>query len=360
MSLEQAKPNDGVIKQILDLARWAPSGDNEQPWQFAIGDGAVVVYCADTRDHVVYDLDGRPSQIAFGALFETMAIAASAHQLEIDVRRRLDSQESRPVFDVTFLHRPELRPDPLIGSIEKRSVQRRPMRMRPLSAQEKAALRSAVPANYEILWLESAGQRFKAARLMFNNARLRLIMPEAYEVHRAIIEWNAKFSISRVPDQALGVDPLTLKLMRWAMKSWERLAMTNKIMGTWAPRLQMDFVPGIACAAHFVIQSSTSLHGIDDYVAAGRAVQRFWLTLTSLGLVMQPEMTPLIFSAYIKNDIQFTKSAPLYPLARKLRQQLAETIGERPGQAVFMGRVGAGRPAAARSLRQPLDQLLRQ
>ena len=29
-----------------------------------------------------------------------------------------------------------------------------------------------------------------AARLMYNNARLRLLMPEAYKVHQRVINWG--------------------------------------------------------------------------------------------------------------------------------------------------------------------------
>jgi len=48
-----------VIEQILDQARWAPSGDNTQPWRFEIkGPLHVVVHGSDTRRHCVYDLDG--------------------------------------------------------------------------------------------------------------------------------------------------------------------------------------------------------------------------------------------------------------------------------------------------------------
>jgi len=46
-----------VVEQILDLARWAPSGDNTQPWRFEIVDEVnVVVHGFDTREHCVYDL----------------------------------------------------------------------------------------------------------------------------------------------------------------------------------------------------------------------------------------------------------------------------------------------------------------
>jgi hypothetical protein len=56
----------------------------------------------------------------------------------------------------------------------------------------------------------------------------------------------------------------------------------------------------LACAAHFVIIADTPPADIDDYIAAGGAMQRFWLTATKLGLHAQPEMTPLIFSAYVQ------------------------------------------------------------
>ena len=49
---------------------------------------------------------------------------------------------------------------------------------------------------------------------MFRNAKLRLTMREAFEVHRSVIEWNAQFSEDKIPDQVVGVDPLMLKPMR--------------------------------------------------------------------------------------------------------------------------------------------------
>src|SRR6187402_2826174 len=96
-----------TIEQILDLARWAPSGDNTQPWRFEIVDAMhVVVHGFDTRDHCVYDLDGHPSQISIGALLETIVIAASQHGLRADITRRKQSPDSKPTFEVGFVEDP--------------------------------------------------------------------------------------------------------------------------------------------------------------------------------------------------------------------------------------------------------------
>lgn len=348
----------GVIGQILELARWAPSGDNTQVWRFEIAaPDHVVVHCYDTREHCVYDLDGHPSQISYGALFETMAIAASAHGLRADVARRPSSADAAPLFDVHFVTDPAIVPSPLIGAITRRSVQRRPMRTRALTAQQKLALEQAAGSAYQLQWIEGAGPRWRTARLMFDNAKLRLTMPEAYETHRRVIHWGVAHSEDRVPDQALGVDAATLRLMKWAMVSWQRLSTLNRLMGTWAPRLQMDLIPGIACAAHFVIKARAQPRTIDDYVAAGRALQRFWLTVTDLGLQMQPEMTPIIFAGYARDGVRFSRVDRLQQSAHALRAQLTALIGN-DGFPVYMGRVGSGAQPAARSLRKPLADLM--
>jgi nitroreductase len=349
-----------TIEQILDLARWAPSGDNTQVWRFEIlAPDHVAVHGHDTRDHVVYDLDGHPSQVAHGTLLETLAIAASAHGLRADAARRPGQPDTHPVYDVRLVPDPAVRPSPLLDAITVRSVQRRPLSTRALTEQEKQALQAAVGPEHSVQWIEGLGGRWAAARLMFNNAKLRLTMPEAYEVHRRIIDWGKTHSEDKVPDQALGVDNGTLKLMKWAMVSWERVNTMNTLMGTWAPRLQMDLVPGLACAAHFVIQARRAPQSIDDYVAAGRATQRFWLTLTTLGLHMQPEMTPLIFGRYVREGIRFTRLEPLQQSARRLYGQLNGLLGPDPSTAVFMGRLGAGKGPTARSVRKPLAELMK-
>lgn len=347
------------IYQILDLARWAPSGDNTQCWRFEIaGPEHVVVHAHDTRADTVYDLDGHPSQISMGALLETMSIAASAHGLRADILRRADCSDERPLFDVRFTHDSQVQPSPLLDAIRIRSVQRRPMRTRRLTEAEKHALEEAIGPDFTLCWIEGFGNKLKTARLMYNNAKLRLTMPEAYEVHRRIIHWGTKYSEDRVPDQALGVDHGTLILMRWAMKSWKRLSIMNRLMGTWAPRLQMDLVPGIACAAHFVLKAKQAPQGIDDYVEAGRAVQRLWLTLTKLGLSMQPEMTPLIFSKYVRDERMFTTLPHLRQAAARLREKASDIIFSGEGNPVYMGRIGAGPLPHARSMRRPLEQLI--
>lgn len=353
---------DPVLEAILEQARWAPSGDNTQPWRFEVrGPRQVVVHGFDTRSHCVYDLDGHPSQLSLGALLESMALAASSHGLRMDVQRRPGLPDTTPTFELDFVAQAGLAADPLAAFLAQRSVQRRALSTRPLRSAEKAALAASLPAGYSVLWLEGARTRLACARLMFANARLRLTMPEAHQVHRDVIEWGARFSLDRIPEQALGVDAVTARLMRWVMRSWRRVHFFNTwLAGTVAPRLQMDLLPGWRCGAHFALLAEQAPRQLDDYVAAGRAMQRFWLAATSLGLQMQPELTPLIFARYVRERRVFSRVAGLQALAQQLAGRTESLLGKGAvGRAVFLARIGAGPAATSRSLRLPLAALLR-
>ncbi|MDQ6681443.1 MAG: molybdopterin biosynthesis protein MoeY, partial [Pseudomonadota bacterium] len=345
-----------VVEEILDLARWAPSGDNSQPWRFeARGDDHVVVHAFDTRRHCVYDLEGEASQLSVGAMLETMRIAASGHGRTMRAVRRAGSAVELPLIDVRFEAAPGLEVDPLHASVRERSVQRKPLSTRPLSTNEKAELARSVGPAYSVVWFESFRERLRLAWLAVRSAKVRLTIPEAYAVHREIIEWNARFSEDRVPDQALGADSLSLRSMRWVMANWNRVRTMNRWFGgTYAPRLQLDFIPGLCCAAHFAIIARSAPAGVDDQLAAGAAVQRFWLTATRLQLQLQPQYTPLVFAAYSRKGIAFTSVIAARRRADAVAVMLGALLGDHAARsAVFLGRIGSGPAARSRSLRLP-------
>lgn len=350
-----------LVLQVLDLARWAPSGDNTQVWRFEItGEDCFNIHSFDTRDHVVYDIDGHPSQLSLGALLETIRIAASQYRHRIEVHRSQPSDdERRQRFAVRLLPDQHTQPDPLAPYITTRSVQRRKLSTQPLSSSEKVQLEQALGPHYRVVWLEGAAKRRQMAGLLFANAKIRLTMPEAFEVHRSVIEWDCQFSTDKMPDQAIGMDPVGLKLMKWAMRSWSRVNFMNQYMaGTWLPRIQLDLIPALGCAAHFMIIAPTAPRTVDDYVEAGKVMQRFWLTATQLGLQLQPEMTPLIFAGYVHNGRRFSTTAGLWEQAEQLAERFKTLVGsETLDRAAFMGRIGHGPAATSRSTRMSLEQL---
>ncbi len=349
-----------ALECILDLARWAPSGDNTQPWRFEItSDRTVVVHGHDTRDTCVYDLHGHASQLSIGALLETIVIAASAAHWQVDISRDTSATEDRPRFALCFSYDEATTAHPLLAEIPRRAVQRRWMSTRRLSRVEKHVLELAASPGYRIRWFETPMERFTVGQLMFDCGRIRYAIPEAFATHQSVIAWDTRHSTDRIPDRALGVSPLQLKGMRLAMKSWKHMQLANRLLAAgWTTPIQMDLLPALACGAHFVIVADTAPSGIDDYVEAGRAVQRVWLTATSLGLWQQPEMVPLIFSEYVRSGTRFTRLVDKQDAALGVHEALNSLLGDEGGRAVWMARIGSGAPPQARAIRLPLEQLL--
>jgi hypothetical protein len=349
------------IAKILDLARWAPSGDNTQPWRFEILDEAqFVVHAWDTGNWCVYDLDGFASQIAIGALLETIAIAARSFGLEARFGKVDRPADRRYRIEVT-LDADETQPAaPLAAYIERRVTQRRPMSTRRLDADQRRELEDSVGESFKVVWKADPAEKRSIARLLFASAKIRLTIPEAYEVHKQVIDWGKAESADKIPDQAVGLDRATLRLMRWAMRSWGRVDFLNRYLaGTLAPRIQLDFLPGIRCGAHFLLQSTAPVDTVGDLVMGGRAMQRFWLESTRQGLQFQPEMTPLIFARYAANGKPFTMRNRAHEQAARLARRLQAEFGDDAlAHGVFLGRVGFGQAPASRSVRLPLAELV--
>lgn len=352
---------DPTLRSILEQARWAPSGDNTQPWRFEVcSPRHVRVHGFDTREHCVYDLDGRPSRLSIGAMLETLRIATSTFGLSARIERNAASPEAAPVFDVHLEPVADLPSDPLAAFIEQRCVQRRPLQTQPLTGSQRQELAVSVGPDHDVIWFEGFARRFAMARLMFQSAHIRLTIEEAYRVHASVIEWHTRFSEDRLPDAAVGLDPVSLAAMRWVMRSWPRTRFVSKYLGgTFAPRVQLDLLPGVLCAAHAVIVARSDRIDLEADFAAGRAVQRFWLSAEKLQLRHQPEMTPLIFSRYAAEGRHFTDDTAAVRTAGMVRDRLDALLGADVRQrAVWIGRIGAGPAAQARSLRRPLDTLL--
>ncbi|WP_448553931.1 ThiF family adenylyltransferase [Thalassotalea montiporae] len=353
-----AEPTMSIVEKVLDYARWAPSGDNTQCWRFKItGDNSFTIIANDTRSHVVYDLDGHSSHLAHGILIETISIAATQFGLKATYTEDLSNPEQL-LFDFTLEKDNANIVSPLVPYIKTRCVQRRAMGTRSLSAAEKRELEDSLPKDYSIQWFESKQDKKSIAKLNFCNAKTRLTMEEAFYVHREIIEWHTQYSKTKIPEQALGVDWLTARIMQWMFKSWSRVKFANKFLaGTYAPRIALDYIPSLKSCAHFAIRADKEPQCIEDYIDAGRAIQRFWLTSAKLGFGFQPEQTPVIFAKYLRNNIKFTAQQEVIDNAQQ-GMKMFNSIVDKPEQVHFLGRLGRTQLPRSRSTRMDLKDLI--
>lgn len=356
--------NAPEIERILDLARWAPSGDNEQPWRFEIVDPATLrIHVRHEAGANVYEFaDGRPVFLAVGGLLETIRLAASRFGLGTDWQ--LESADGLRIA-VTFSDDADLAPDPLADFITWRSVDRRPYRRERLTAAMKQALAEAWGPDFVVKWHEDFAARWAASRLNMKATAIRLGIPECHRVHREVVNFTDPYAPRGLPAAAIGLDPLTVKLMRWANARWSRTKWLNRYLGgALLAGLQLDLRPGLASAAHLSVrwkdEKRASQAGVGDWLFAGAALQRFWLRAESLGLALQPSYAPLCFSWYALEEKKFWEIKGTAERCRKLAMAADALLGAASANAVFFGRIGfAAVPSpSSRSTRQPLSALM--
>ncbi len=350
------------VERILGAARWAPSGDNSQPWRFEVtGEDSARIRLTSEAGQNPYDFrGGEPSILSGGMLLESLRIAATeqGRAMTWSVRRDENPYEIAAAFPLAE----QTAADPLASALSHRSVDRRRYRTRPLTEAEKAALADALGPGLAVTWHESRDARLRMAGLGALATDIRLRIPEAFAVHQQVIDWGKGHSPTGMPAGSIGLDRSTLAVMRWAMRRWSRMDRMNRVSGTWAASLQLDRLPALGSAAFFTLEPTAAPPGprVERLLDAGRGIQRFWLTATRLGLALQPGLATLIFAQYGADDAPFTADPRLRAKARRLAGQFGAVLGRTPDQVVFLGRIGEPRPGLPklRSVRRPLRELI--
>ena len=349
------------IQKVMDSARWAPSGDNTQPWKFEFySELECTVKGSDTRHHCVYDLQGNASKLAIGCLLETAKISASEFGYHVDISESASNTDEHPTYSIKLVESSSNIVDPLCPHIQTRCVQRKPMGTAPLSTHEKQELINSLPDGFSVIFYESLSQRWQIAKLLFGNAYTRLSMKEGFDVHSSVIEWGATLSKDKVPDGALGVDPVMRKIMKWTMKNWERYSfMTKYLGGTFTPRVTMDMATSLRCCSHFALIAPQECVSQAEYAEAGAALQRFWLTSDKLKLGFQPEYTPIVFSEYLRRNVEFTQNTKTIENAKLMEEKFSDLMQSKElvNRVCYFGRLGRGSKATSRSIRKELVDL---
>ncbi len=357
-----------TLERILELARWTPSGDNNQPWRFEpTGEHSVRVHLHDQRSDDVYDFDGRPSILSCGMLLETMRLAATREARRLEFRAVSTSDDQHRI-DVTFPEGP-VHPDPLADFILARSVDRRPYRLATFTEKQQRELEAALDSELEIRWLKTPRERMRFAMINARATAIRLRLPEAASVHSKILELDRTSCEYGIPVSALGLSPVMRGLIRAIHKQPEMATSLTRIVGAGLPALEFDLIPGLFCSSHFLITTRSPLgqdefSGIAPILEAGMSLQRFWLRATSLGLALHPSMAPLCFAYYAEHGRTF-ESAPecnarAASVLRELRELTSRASPRISDHFVFAGRLGLAPEVVpqGRSLRRPLTELL--
>lgn len=115
------------IRKILEFSVRYPSGDNCQPFKLERLDSArfAIHYLSDQGVHF-FNMKNMSSLLSFGALIESMNIAASQFSCEVDYKIEKDFGTDQPFWGTVTIHRTGISKSPWVDSLKSRFTNRDP------------------------------------------------------------------------------------------------------------------------------------------------------------------------------------------------------------------------------------------
>ncbi len=339
------------IKKILEIACNAPSGDNHQPWRFEVKSNTIDIHNLPERDPIVYNYRQQGSIIAHGCLIETLSIAASHFGYSAEVLSFPDT--TRPDFTARVtLEKSTVEESALFKSITTRATNRNLYKDRSLTGIERDALIKALQDLPEVRLVLQENLPVKRAigGLVSINEQILLEAPILHHTFFKHILWTEqeeKKNKQGLYFKTLGLKGpqiIAFKLFRF----WPVLKLLNKVG-----------ISKFVASENAKVWGSGSAHGalvVDNndpatLLHAGRAMQRIWLTVTDLGLHMQPLAGILFLARRLQAGETSGFSQEQQRLILETFAKLKQEFGITQGIPAMFFRVGDGGEPAARSSR---------
>jgi nitroreductase len=343
----------GFFERIARAGAWAPSGDNLQPWSFAVDKGTLVVMHDRRRDRSLFNVRHLASYIALGAVLENVSIAASKERYRANIAYFPDAQEPDLIARVSFENGAGA--DRLADAIEKRCTNRRPYAnnraLDGIVIQELDRAISYLP-DIGLHWLHEPGDLkslgnivARADRLLFEN---RLIHSHLFSTLRWNIE-EVERTRDGLPIETLELGALGSKAFR-ALRSWSLVQMINRFGFSAITASQSAMLMRRCSAAGLITAPDISPL---SFVKVGHAFQRIWLHATNEKLALQP-MTAVVFLQLraILGDHQGLASDQI-TTADLLRIDLAKVYAVPPERVPAMHfRIGYAPAPSGRTIRR--------
>ena len=354
-----------TIEEILQLAVYAPSGDNSQPWRFEVAESVIDIHNLPEKDNPVLNYRQRGSYIAHGALVENIVLAAGKFGCVADVSPFPTPANEAHTARVS-LKKADVQCSPLVDFILHRHTNRRPYRSDCLSEEQFSLLLNCV-------------------RELSNSGEISFVFTQQADHKRTLADCAS--SIEQVILESELLHGLLFKDVVWsqAEESKRRSGMFIKTMELAPPQrfafrlasqwAVMQAMNGLGLS-RFIARQDAKLYatgagmgvllvqaGADsrEFLLVGRAMQRIWLTATQLGLQLQP-LAGLLFAAMtLEGGGEGQFSSRHADIIRASDSSIRETLMLGPDRRVaMMFRLGqAAPPSAVCSKKPPQVEFLR-
>jgi nitroreductase len=355
----QGAPLDATaVRWLVAMGTLAPSAHNAQPWRFQFSGGTLECRHDPARDLPSLDFQAGATWLAFGALCETIEMAARHVGWAATTTAFPSHRDPSLVATMTFAPcAPETAP--LFPFIATRVTNRRRGSRAPLAASSSDALdRAASSAGARLQLIHSRAALDEIGALMGACDRICLLNAAIHHDAMHGYRWTPE-DVERHRD---GLDVATMEMSAsdraglLLLQQWRVPECLAQIGGGAAlDDLAVQTIAGASAVGLLTVPGT----GRESYFQAGRAVQRLWLTATAQGIALHP-MTglPYLFSRLERGGGEGLAEHEQRALAelRVRYGRLFET--DATAAETFLFRLSIAGPPTARSLRRRLDDIL--
>ncbi len=353
---------DNPIENIVNLAKWAPSGHNEQVCSSSIlPNNKLKITVKYTQSPFNKHETQRVTLNMLGIYLETLDHSAHFYGYTIVETKKIKAGKDRYTLEVELKKSKKNIPN-LGAYVKARFTDRRAYKTKKITKEQKLILEKTLEKDYSFIWKENLLEKAKAAIINAKSMKLELQHPFFYEDLKNAIHLKTQFSSTGIPDKSFNLDVLTRSTLKKILGNKELYQkMNTKFGGFIAPVLQTSIIPDTFSGAHVLfarkekdILDTSSKEFINQGVKDGRMIQRFWLTATSLGLVLQPTHIQLVFAREPKGEVFFGIAKKTTKTLHDIRKRFLNTHGIEPENTFFSARLGTpkNRRVYARSTRK--------
>jgi nitroreductase len=268
-----------VVLELVAAATMAPSRHNSQPWRFRFDPASQTIglYADPERMLRVSDPAGRGLHIACGAALFNLRLAVAVAGRHPVVRLTPDAEQPLLIAAVRLAGpcQPQQQEIELHAAIAERRTNRSPFSPRPVPPGIRAELAEAAQIEGAVLHFPDRQEASRLLRLA-QDAERELLADPAYRA----------------------------ELARWAGGARDREGVPDEVAGPRDPERATpvrDFTPAGPRPVGYawfeeepqLAVLSTLCDGRADWLRAGQAMQRAWLTATLRGVAVAPITLPL-------------------------------------------------------------------
>lgn len=343
------------IRKILEAGICAPSGDNSQPWRFVVRGNSICVFNQSDRDIPFYNLEQRGSYVAHGGLIENILIASAHFGYRAEVSLFPEKANTDLVARIT-LEASGQKGDPLYTYIPLRVTNRKKYKTTPLTPEHRNELLNVAEeiGKGRVLLMEDREKIGALAAASSVNERVVLETPAIHDIFFDHVVWTEKEEKKK--HTGLYVKTLELTPPQQLIFRLYRYSLFARVfnfigLSKFIAKDNAKLYASVSAMGAIVVDGNSS----EDFILAGRLMQRVWLKATKIGLSVHPVTGVLFLMQRVLAGETEGFSPSHIGLLHKAYEEIKRAYGVKNETIAMLFRIGRAEPPSAISSRKEPD-----